>query len=738
MSNIQDFGEKIGGARKDMWAGRGLNLPDIEDMTVTERRELITKDNIWPKPDWEKLIEEGTPRTLAYWQNKMRAAVPPKPSNTTKESQDNYVSVISRLKEDVMSLEEDWEINYFYNEYFKKAFVADTCGRYVNLTDESKDIFTNKVLRVAQAKRDKMEREAEDKMFGIPKNKQVYVKIKNNMHVYKYDGEYNRITPDGMNPERWNVLTVHGASSFSTYFLDKQTSEFFDISKWEKDKFFIIDDRKNRPIKINFDSREEAEKFIETYAQEEQEKENNSKSKNRGDSKNGRKKAFVPPQLKNIKRDGPDYRHMKHTDGKSFMDDLKFRAGEFGNWLNDEDRQSSLDMAYDGLRDLARVLHIRPEDVSLNGTLALAFGARGRGGANAASAHYEPARQVINLTKMSGAGCLAHEWGHALDHAIGLKYGYPNLATENTRKDMPQALLDVLDAMKYKKVTVKSADLAKEMMSKAENSERQLKAWVNSVRPTKMVESLEEAWNNAIEELIKNVDSFNGSEYFAYRRGDAVITRPEVELLSAIRKEATNHGIPRDTKHQIALWANCLKGELKEVKNAAPQERVIKTDFYNGSGEFDKIFSRAGHGYWQSTCEMFARAFDCYVVDKLKEEGLRSDYLSARADSFVITNKNDSKIAAIPLDDERKVINEKMDLLIEDLKSRGILHEYVEEIQKSEPENLSVNSEKCSRPEFEWPRNFEQLSFDDLLSSAQKRTCAAPTTRNHSKEEPQR
>ena len=33
-------------------------------------------------------------------------------------------------------------------------------------------------------------------------------------------------------------------------------------------------------------------------------------------------------------------------------------------------------------------------------------------------AHYEPLLEVINLTKLRGAGCLAHEWAHALDDIL--------------------------------------------------------------------------------------------------------------------------------------------------------------------------------------------------------------------------------------------------------------------------------------------------------------------------------
>ena len=71
-------------------------------------------------------------------------------------------------------------------------------------------------------------------------------------------------------------------------------------------------------------------------------------------------------------------------------------------------------MAYDAFYDMAKAVGIRAEDISLPSLstkgLAIAFGARGRGNA---LAHYEQDLEVINLTKLRGAGSLAHEWGHA-------------------------------------------------------------------------------------------------------------------------------------------------------------------------------------------------------------------------------------------------------------------------------------------------------------------------------------
>ena len=79
-----------------------------------------------------------------------------------------------------------------------------------------------------------------------------------------------------------------------------------------------------------------------------------------------------------------------------------------------------INQAYDGLMDLSVIVGAPPKALSLNGELALAFGARGSGNA---MAHYEPGQVVINLTKGKGAGSLAHEWFHALDNYFAKKRG---------------------------------------------------------------------------------------------------------------------------------------------------------------------------------------------------------------------------------------------------------------------------------------------------------------------------
>jgi len=93
----------------------------------------------------------------------------------------------------------------------------------------------------------------------------------------------------------------------------------------------------------------------------------------------------------------------------------QFRGIQFGNSMTDDERQHHVTKCTEAFADLADVLGIPEEYTSWKGKLAIAFGARGKGGA---VAHYEPSQVAINLTRKNGVGSLAHEWGHFFDHQL--------------------------------------------------------------------------------------------------------------------------------------------------------------------------------------------------------------------------------------------------------------------------------------------------------------------------------
>ena len=264
------------------------------------------------------------------------------------------------------------------------------------------------------------------------------------------------------------------------------------------------------------------------------------------------KKKWIPPQLENLVMESSSPRS-GHMTGEHMLNYFGIIGGEFGNYENDADRQVSLDYAFDSFCDIAEALGIDYKTTSLpklsRGGLSIAFGARGRG---AAVAHYEFLREVINVTKIRGAGSLGHEWGHALDHMIGQLYECPELATEARGYNMPATIKKILQDIKY-----------------------------------------------------------------------------------------DDHG-------------NLSK-------------------YYSDSMKFNSTYNKMGHGYWTSNCELFARAFACYLADKLQEKGYRNDYLNGLANAYVIKNdESEKKCYAYPRGEERIRINHAIDELIADLKKSGI------------------------------------------------------------------
>ena len=138
-------------------------------------------------------------------------------------------------------------------------------------------------------------------------------------------------------------------------------------------------------------------------------------------------------KLPNHRQDNPN------PTAQDFIDKFGFRAAEFGEYVDSVSGRRHVNHAWDAFHDLTDLLGIPikassvqlPESGFLHGTgesikggrqdkgmtLAMAFGARGRG---RHSAHYEPMNHLINMTKNNGDGSLSHEWMHSLDSALSI------------------------------------------------------------------------------------------------------------------------------------------------------------------------------------------------------------------------------------------------------------------------------------------------------------------------------
>lgn len=147
------------------------------------------------------------------------------------------------------------------------------------------------------------------------------------------------------------------------------------------------------------------------------------------DKKKSREGQFDPTEVyvKVAERVGPKTgltTQKKQTD--FLMKQVGLRGLQWGNSVTDEERVHHLQKSAEAMKDLTDVLGLPAEIVSFHGRLGFAIGARGKGNA---LAHYEPTMRVINITRKSGVGSVAHEWGHFFDNVLselesGSRSGY--------------------------------------------------------------------------------------------------------------------------------------------------------------------------------------------------------------------------------------------------------------------------------------------------------------------------
>ena len=695
---INDFGEKIGGAKKDLWKERNMVLADLSEMNAAEKLKLIKKDNVWKKPDYEALVSEGLPIKVAFFIKNVRdslAAQPVLQSNRapeyTSSQQEKYIEFVGVIRDAVMACKTEADVLELGQRQFlaENGFIDEGRSYYVRPTEKAGGLITNKFLKqfcVSSYDLSRYDREIAKKQFLYTDEQKILSKYE----FYKYSN---------VDWETYQEKVVMKVSlGYGTIYVYPK-GEFADKAAWEQDTFFVLDSS-HRVVARNFSSKEEAQKFVL----------DRDKDKVAEAPKRKGKTRFIPVQLAHIRRDGDNYRHGRSMSGQDYLDKFGFRGGEFGNWMGPKDRQISLDYGYEALMDLAKALRIEPSDIALGKALAIAFGARGSG---SAMAHYEPDREVINLTKMKGAGSLAHEWAHALDDILGKKVGLPGFMTDHTTSSVtPKSLKTLVEAMQWKEAPMDEVKARKQ--KDIDSYKESVRRYINRLFPlSKMSDEQIAHKDKLIDDYFNNVEKVDETYYSYVHSG---VGNVEIDGLSELKKDVSGRVIPKEERVSLAQYQKSLKFK---IDNADKPQRV-HTTFYENSDSFDKMYSKTDHGYWKSTKEMFARAFACYVLDKI--EG-RSDYLCGHAECaaspFVDPKTGDAGIIkAFPEGEEREAINKCFDSLILELKEMNLLHHKEDfTAEASWPTRAPRSAEIPSSPE-----RTHQLSFDDLLANAYERS----------------
>ncbi|MEI7532873.1 MAG: sigma-70 family RNA polymerase sigma factor [Verrucomicrobiae bacterium] len=382
---LTDFGTKLGGARKDQSASlaKEYSDDDIAGRTLSE---------IWPKSEVDAIEDTQ----LAAVAHAVRSEVPAKPRKGYKLSR--WVETVKLVRGLMRHAEE-------------KGF-----DEILRLMEEKRlEQFTSKIRLLSAIPRAAWDRVGEVRNYP---NAYRYVTDENGKSVFGADGKMKtEPTPfamadvDGRHvradnltdlAEKVTAATAEEKASPKMQFEVRGRGDVWGINK-KGDPLY-------RKLKTFTDSKAALDFVRSNHGdlvkawEDVKERENVKERDLRTDS--------------NRPRTGSDRRNGRDVTPELFQQAFGFRGVEFGNWVaqggNAKERQGMLNDAFDALHDLADIVGIPPRAVSLDGQLGLGFGSRGKGGF--AAAHYEPGTIVINLTKTKGAGTLAHEWFHALDH----------------------------------------------------------------------------------------------------------------------------------------------------------------------------------------------------------------------------------------------------------------------------------------------------------------------------------
>jgi len=434
-NKIGDFGKKIGGARKDKWKSTGIRKEDLAAMTDIERNTYIKKDMVWPKPDYVAMVNGGIPQSVAYFHKVVRDSVALTPDSGKEEL---YVEAIGRVRDYLADVLDDEAIEEFrWTIIGDSYFVSERLSRTrVCISDAMRAIGGSRFLRAIQKSDYEMKRKAEARGFGLSGDDMLlanadYAIIRRVDEKKQFDTAYKSWYIDVYDFDKREWHTVSG--------LTLEGGQAVPIGKY---MLFY-----KGAYRGTYDSEAVARALVLSLIKPE----HSEKEEDKNETKRKGKESFCYRMLNSLTQSNAK-EFPENAEGEDFLRTFGFYGGEFGNWVSNAERQKNLNMAYISFKNLAKALELPPSAISLGGELAIAFGSRGKGNA---LAHFEPARKCIALTKLKGAGSLAHEWIHGLDtilgYACGLNSSFTNANGTHVKKSPIPSMNDLLYAMRYVK-----------------------------------------------------------------------------------------------------------------------------------------------------------------------------------------------------------------------------------------------------------------------------------------------
>jgi hypothetical protein len=312
---------------------------------------------------------------------------------------------------------------------------------------------------------------------------------------------------------------------------------------------------------------------------------------------------------------------------QSIKEKFGFKEVEFGQSLKDKEAKEHVRHFIGAMADLGDILDLDISKLNKIGGLSIAFASRGSG---KALAHYEGLRKVINITKSRGGGFVAHEYMHYIDNILPKiersDYNYKEYASIEKRntyystsrdlssRNVEMAINDIFTYIYKRKMPIGYETKSNEDAFILVNIKKSDKSFRLPTYPN----------SDTIE---KYLPSFF-STYRQYQRADNLTSKTR-DILGAIVK-------------------------MFDLESYDFKLKINSSSFFANSKAMKSP-------YWIKEWELFARAFETYVFDKLAKSNRANNYL-------VSGGYFDREEGVYPMGQEREDLFILYDALIDKIK----------------------------------------------------------------------
>lgn len=438
------------------------------------------------------------------------------------------------------------------------------------------------------------------------------------------------------------------------------------------------------------------------------------------------KKRFQLKVANSITRKGG--RDFNLTTTQDLKKAFNLREVQSGNWVLKDPTSAEFHVrnASNAFADLADVTGIGDDKISLNGRLAMAFGARGTGnaGGTTAMAHYEPVERVINLTKFKGGGCLGHEWFHAFDNMITSAMTGDNSIADVYLTNMYHGMTEANKLLLEEYVNLKDADSTYSNVYRKNQLKKQLEkkgvdvSEIDKSHKSALQIKVQNAFDDVVKAMTEGTEELMTTLTYEHKDYVNMISNMSDNVLQRYRDYYSSYSGDRKPMQLLIADAGSLDdavrainkryekyNDSKSIKNKRDWLKISaayydrKPDGTKGlqpliipSGKTGSQFladakdldNQDGRAYWSETHEMAARAFSSYIEDTLQSMGRQNDYLAYASD-----NKYYGGDKPYPEGEERKRINAAFKKLFEVINSEQAIQKSIDIldnfIEKSEP-----------------------------------------------------